>query len=70
MEEYKEGELRSRSGKAVTDRKHAVAIALNDALKTGAKIPRKTGRSRRRNDAETGNGAIRKAKDSFRNCLS
>jgi hypothetical protein len=45
MEEYKEGELRSGSGKAVANRKQAVAIALNEARKTGANIPRTTGRS-------------------------
>jgi hypothetical protein len=45
MEEYKEDELRSGGGIAVADRKQAVAIALNEARKRDAKIPRKTGRS-------------------------
>jgi hypothetical protein len=41
MEEHKEGKLRSGSGKKVTSRKQAVAIALNEARKSGAKIPTK-----------------------------
>ena len=42
MREYKQGELKSgRSGKAVKSRKQAVAIALSEARKSGAKIPRK-----------------------------
>ncbi len=41
MEEYKEGKLTSGSGKKVASRKQAVAIALNEARKSGAKIPRK-----------------------------
>ena len=41
MKEHKEGTLRSGSGKKVTTRKQAVAIALNEAREAGAKIPRK-----------------------------
>jgi Family of unknown function (DUF6496) len=42
MHEYKEGGLKSgRSGKKVTSRKQAVAIALSEARQSGAKIPRK-----------------------------
>jgi hypothetical protein len=41
MEEYKEGKLKSGSGKKVASRKQAVAIALNEARKSGAKIPKK-----------------------------
>ncbi|HVT27425.1 MAG TPA: DUF6496 domain-containing protein [Lacipirellulaceae bacterium] len=40
MKEYKEGQLKSGSGKKVTSRKQAVAIGLNEARKSGAKIPR------------------------------
>ncbi|HVT91231.1 MAG TPA: DUF6496 domain-containing protein [Bryobacteraceae bacterium] len=40
MKEYKEGKLKSGSGKKVTSRKQAVAIGLNEARKSGAKIPR------------------------------
>ena len=36
MEEYKEGTLRSGSGKTVNERKQAVAIALNEARNTEA----------------------------------
>jgi Family of unknown function (DUF6496)/Hemerythrin HHE cation binding domain len=41
MKEHKEGKLKSGSGKKVTSRKQAVAIALNEARKSGAKIPKK-----------------------------
>jgi len=41
MKEHKEGALKSGSGKKVTSRKQAVAIALNEARKSGAKIPKK-----------------------------
>jgi hypothetical protein len=41
MKEHKEGKLKSSSGKKVTSRKQAVAIALNEARESGAKIPRK-----------------------------
>lgn len=41
MEEHKEGKLKSGSGKKVTSRKQAVAIALSEARKSGAKIPKK-----------------------------
>lgn len=41
MHEHKEGKLKSGSGKKVTSRKQAVAIALNEARESGAKIPKK-----------------------------
>ncbi|HEY4359879.1 MAG TPA: DUF6496 domain-containing protein [Bryobacteraceae bacterium] len=41
MEEKKEGTLKSGSGKKVTSRKQAVAIALSEARKAGANIPKK-----------------------------
>lgn len=41
MKEKKEGTLRSGSGKKVTSRKQAVAIALSEARKSGARIPKK-----------------------------
>jgi len=41
MKEKKEGTLRSGSGKKVKSRKQAVAIALSEARKSGAKIPKK-----------------------------
>ena len=41
MSEHKHGTLKSGSGKKVKSRKQAVAIALNEARKSGAKIPKK-----------------------------
>lgn len=41
MKEYKEGELKSGSGAKVASRKQAIAIALNEARESGAKIPKK-----------------------------
>lgn len=43
MEEFKEGKLHSGSkkGPQVSNRKQAVAIALSEARKKGAKIPKK-----------------------------
>jgi hypothetical protein len=45
MKEYKEGDLKSGSGGKVKNRKQAVAIALSEARKAGAKIPRKKKKS-------------------------
>jgi hypothetical protein len=41
----KEGKLKSGSGKKVKSRKQAVAIALSDARKSGAKVPKKKSKS-------------------------
>jgi hypothetical protein len=41
MKEQKQGKLKSSSGKKVTSRKQAVAIALSEARRAGAKIPKK-----------------------------
>lgn len=41
MKEHKAGTLKSSSGKKVTHRKQAVAIALNEARQAGARIPKK-----------------------------
>jgi hypothetical protein len=41
MKEHKQGTLKSGSGKKVASRKQAVAIALSEARKSGAKIPKK-----------------------------
>ncbi len=42
MHERKHGKLRSgRSGKKVKSRKQAIAIALSEARKSGAKVPKK-----------------------------
>ena len=45
--EYKRGSLRSSSGRKVRKRKQAVAIALSEARKSGARIPRKGRRKTR-----------------------
>jgi len=41
MHEFKEGSLKSSSGRRVTKRKQAVAIALSEARHAGARIPAK-----------------------------
>jgi hypothetical protein len=41
MKEFKEGKLKSGSGKKVTNRKQAVAIGLSEAREAGAKIPKR-----------------------------
>jgi hypothetical protein len=41
MREKKRGTLKSGSGKKVTSRKQAIAIALSEARKSGAKVPKK-----------------------------
>lgn len=41
MREYKRGELQSSSGRKVRSRKQAVAIALSEARRSGARIPPK-----------------------------
>jgi len=41
MKEHKSGTLKSGSGKKVQSRKQAVAIALSEARKSGAKVPKK-----------------------------
>jgi hypothetical protein len=48
MREYKRGELRSGSGGKVRKRKQAVAIALSEARRSGARIPRRRRKSRAR----------------------
>jgi hypothetical protein len=40
MSEYKHGSLKSGSGRKVKSRKQAVAVALNEARRSGAKIPK------------------------------
>lgn len=41
MHEFKEGKLKSGSGKKVTSKKQAVAIGLSEAREAGAKVPKK-----------------------------
>jgi hypothetical protein len=47
MREYKRGSLKSSSGAKVRKRKQAVAIALSEARRSGARIPKKKGSSTR-----------------------
>jgi Family of unknown function (DUF6496) len=42
MKEHKEGKLKSGSGKKVKSRKQALAIALSEARKAGAKTKKKS----------------------------
>jgi Family of unknown function (DUF6496) len=42
MHEFKTGTLKSGGRKTVKSRKQAVAIALSEARKSGAKIPKKS----------------------------
>ncbi|MGE5095651.1 MAG: DUF6496 domain-containing protein, partial [Betaproteobacteria bacterium] len=49
MHERKTGKLRSgRSGKKVKSRKQAIAIGLSEARRSGAKVPKKKGGSKRK----------------------
>lgn len=41
MHEFKEGDLKSSSGRKVTSRKQAVAIGLSEAREAGGKVPPK-----------------------------
>jgi hypothetical protein len=49
MREYKRGKLKSGgSGKKVKSRKQAVAIGLSEARRSGAKVPARRSRSKKR----------------------
>jgi len=48
MHRKKKGTLKSGSGRKVTSRKQAIAIGLSEARKKGAKVPRKSSRSRKK----------------------
>ena len=41
MHEFKEGKLKSSSGKKVKDRKQALAIGISEAKEKGLKVPDK-----------------------------
>lgn len=41
MHEFKEGKLKSSSGKKVTDRKQAIAIGISEAEQAGLKVPKR-----------------------------
>ncbi|HEY7499552.1 MAG TPA: DUF6496 domain-containing protein [Vicinamibacterales bacterium] len=46
MRRRKRGTLESGSGRKVRSRKQAIAIALNESRRKGAKVPRKSSRKR------------------------
>jgi hypothetical protein len=49
VHEMKRGQLRSgRSGKRVTSRKQAIAIGLAEARRSGAKVPRRRTRAKKK----------------------
>ena len=48
MGEYKRKSLRSSSGRKVKKRKQAVAIALSEARRSGARIPKRRRRKKSR----------------------
>ena len=41
MHDFKEGKLKSSSGKKVTSRKQAIAIGISEAREKGMKVPSK-----------------------------
>jgi hypothetical protein len=62
MHEYKEHKLSSgRSGKKVTNRKQAVAIALSEARQSGAKIPKKKSATKKKGAANKKSAAKKKS---------
>jgi hypothetical protein len=46
MRRRKKGTLKSGSGRKVTSRKQAIAIALDESRRKGAKVPRKSASKR------------------------
>jgi hypothetical protein len=48
MRRRKKGTLKSSSGRKVTSRKQAIAIALNEAREKGAKVPKKSAGGRKK----------------------
>jgi hypothetical protein len=61
MHEQKEGKLKSGSGKKVTDRKQAIAIALSEAREEGATVPPKKSAGRGTTKKTAANSAPEKA---------
>ena len=53
MRRRKKGTLKSGSGRKVTSRKQAIAIALSEAREKGAKVPRKSSRKTTRKSSGT-----------------
>ena len=62
MHERKRGTLKSgRSGKKVKSRKQAIAIALSQARKSGAKVPAKRGAKKSRKSSKGRKSTARKS---------
>lgn len=65
MKKRKSGTLKSGSGKKVTSKKQAIAIGLNEARKSGAKVPKKgaakKGGAKKKAAAKKKGGAKKKA---------
>ena len=63
MHEYKHGQLKSSSGRKVTNPKQAIAIGLSEARSTGAKVPPRKGAAKKgaAKKATAKKGAPRKA---------
>jgi len=61
MHEYKHGELKSGGKKKVASRKQAVAIALSEARKSGAKIPKKSATKKRATKKKSSSTARKKS---------
>jgi hypothetical protein len=53
MRRRKKGTLKSGSGRRVTSRKQAIAIALSEAREKGAKVPSRKSSSRKRSRKST-----------------
>ena len=63
MRERKKGTLKSgRSARKVKSRKQAIAIGLSEARRSGAKVPKKKGASKRRKSAKKKAGKRKTAK--------
>jgi hypothetical protein len=61
MHERKRGTLRSgRSGRKVKSRKQAIAIGLSEARRSGAKVPAKSSRSKRRSPRKSSSSRKKK----------
>jgi hypothetical protein len=62
MHEKKRGTLKSGStGKKVTSRKQAIAIAISEARRAGAKVPKKKSASKTKT-RRTGSGSTKKSR--------
>jgi Family of unknown function (DUF6496) len=61
MHEYKEGELKSGGKKKVKNPKQAIAIALSEARRSGANIPKKGASKKGASKKKSSGGAKKKS---------